>query len=211
MLVSRTAAVIGLAFAVPLWVLVSAASVWAQEAPPTPGPDQIVITGLVPVPPGTEILLQVLTRDVAAEFLDCSSATSEPTADDAPDVSMYSVVLERACLDDHIGAVICWAERPNCDLVNVGPEDFGTTVESGLLMKIPTAEGPTLPQPGGGSDVTLPTVGAGGAMPELHHWSELTTAVAALAGGGLMTAGRLMSLRRGGQPAASRSGSAWHP
>lgn len=194
----------------------------AQERPsiPTPGPDQIVFTGDVPVPAATLITLRAFDLDTAHAVV-CDEAESTVGSEDSPETSQYILLFEAACFEGAEGAFICWDLGPvyeDCELVAAsalaieqydlrtlhGPQlasfdQLGQIVNTGLLsIPVPT-EPPNPPETGGGTEspvaLELPDTGAttdesGAAI------ASIWPALAALGGGFALIAAGILVARR---------------
>lgn len=103
---------------------------------PVAGPDEIIIVGEVPAPPGTDVWAFYFV----SEFFSCGQATADEN-------SRFVLVVDAGCATP-LGPAICWGELPDwetgpeelCDgtLSPVGggdPPDAGETVDMGLLRR----------------------------------------------------------------------------
>lgn len=192
----------------------------AQERPsiPTPGPDQIVFTGGVPVSAATLITLRAFDLDTAHSVV-CDEAESTVGSEDSPETSQYVLLFEAACFEGAEGAFICWDPGyEDCVLVAASAlaieqydlhtlhvpqlasfDQLGQIVNTGLLsIPVPT-EPPNPPETGGGTEspvaLELPDTGATtheSGAPIASIWPAL----AALGGGFALIAAGILLARR---------------
>ena len=157
-------------------VFIGQASAQEQPSIPTPGPDEIVFVGRVPVPAGTVISLRAFDLDTAHSVV-CDEAESTPADKASPGTSQFVLMFEAPCFEGAEGAFICWDPAyQSCDLVAAsalaielydlrdlhGPglvsfDDLGQVVDTGLLSVPKPSEPPSPPSTGGAGPVAEPT------------------------------------------------------
>lgn len=161
-------------------------------AAPTPGPDQVVLVGWVPAPPGTTVTLKAADpfSEAPAELTDCDTTTSRAGILGREDVSEFLLILDRSCLGERTIAAVCWSPRTSsdCEPVSARLPDLGQTIDTGLLRGVPTVpEGTCVLPPVGGRMET---------HQETRYGWLLWAGVAALAGGLLLGIASLAAARR---------------
>jgi hypothetical protein len=177
---------------------------------PTPGPEEIVFVGQVPVAAGAVITLRVMDLDVGI-FSNCGTATTYSAGADATGTSTFAIVASAGCLAGAEGAVICWdKEYKLCAVVAAVPgsipndvpslADVGVTVDTGLLSAAAPIDPDELipPEPGDGvtSPEVLPPAGSEFDKRTDEQAWLLWTGLAALSAGLVIGAGLFVAARR---------------
>jgi hypothetical protein len=161
-----------------------------QQTVPTPGPSEIVFTGMIPAPPGTSIALQGLDDTVSpGEIVDCDTATTTAVeGDDA--VSAFVLVLGESC--QGFALRICWGEG----LCGTASGEYGTIVDLGLID--PSRFGVDSPPDVDGHQPTAEALPDTGAASSGGGSSWLVWAGLAVIGAGLLVgaAGGMLARRR---------------
>jgi len=127
-----------------------------QPDVPAPAPDQVVIIGEVPAPPGTTVTVQFADVETLDIFT-CGTTTTTPADEDGR--SRFVLVIEASCVHFGFPASFCWGEGL-CDGYDPFPQEEhylpGTIVDVGFLEFRPP-EAPRPGAPGGGGDIASPT------------------------------------------------------
>lgn len=172
----------------------------------TPGPDEIVFVGSVPVPAGTTVTLRVIDLDVGL-FSDCDTALTFAGPGDVLGTSSFRIVLHSTCLREADGAMLCWSSAvEDCNVLaapeglfpDVAPlsELVGQTTDIGL-RRPRTIEIPVVPEGRDGAPIEafLPATGISDPQKQAAHAWLLWAGIAAL-GAGLVLAGGSVAVRK---------------
>lgn len=187
------------------------AAVLAQtpEPVPTAGPDEIVIAGEVPAPPGTEVSVHYAflpdRPPEAGTLVVCGTTTTTPSISGDPNISRFVVVFDAACgAGAAFGPTVCWGEN-RCrgaiqDLLGTSPQG-GDVIETGLLSPA-SPEGATPTPPAGavhgdrGPEIGLPATGEGQGLDDRSRSAWLLWAGVGLLAAGLAVGGVSVAVRR---------------
>jgi hypothetical protein len=174
------------------------------EPLPTAQPNQIVLVGVVPTPPGATVTIEFLDPDTL-NTVSCGSTTSTQT--EGSGQSEFILAIEASCAIVGFPAKLCWGEGL-CDGFDLPSAEGGISYDVGTLgisMESPT---PNPPSTGGdtGGDPGLPETGGGRDAAHAHElapgdlenhaspfargthlvWIALTAAVVLLIGGAVL-------------------------
>jgi hypothetical protein len=139
---------------------VTSPSAAAGPSPTAAIDEQMTVSGVVPVPPGTPVRIEALDLDPIG-FVECSGSISTSDAALDPAQSRFTLSVSRSCFADKAANLrVCW--RPTeCSEVSFVPGafDLGELRYQPPTVSAPDTGGPAAPEPApvaeDGSDRTL--------------------------------------------------------